>query len=116
MKNENLEKYIKLKKEADANEQLKAQIVDVKEISNHDFFDSKEYDKKLGLGVYYKIEGSHPEEDALSEWFNIPDTPIGVRTPNSKLNKFYDMYKQIPTVDQAIEVIVNEDGFYRIKM
>lgn len=107
--NENLEKYIKLKADV---KNLKGKIHDVKEMTNHDFFGSEEYDLKKGVAVYYTIDG---DKEEYSEWFNIPNTPKGVLMENANINKFFKRYGGVPEKNMKIDITVNDDGFYRIE-
>jgi hypothetical protein len=88
---------------------VKATIKEVKEMTNHEFFESESFEKRKGIAVYADLDNG----EEISEWYNIEIDPRGYKQSNIYL--FKKEYGDIPTEGLHVRMILNDDGFFRIK-
>lgn len=111
--NKKLSEYTEIVKEGKKG--FDAEITEIVPVTNHEYYGSKEYEKKQGIKVVFVLVDGDPEADPLHTWFNIPDTPRGAINPEAKINKFISKYNTFPKVGLKIKSIISaESGFYDI--
>ena len=101
--------FLDLEKKLD--EGFKALVVDVFEMTNHDFFgtDSGTYDEREGYAVTVKIDS--PNGDTFKEFFGKPDVR-GLKQSN--IYAFKRKYGSYPKKGVAVLVHLDENGFFRV--
>ena len=98
---------IKLEKEAYDIDTAK--INKIVEMTNHQYYNSTEYEKRNGLLIECI---SKKDGDLFKQWFAIPESPKGYK--HTPLYKFKEKYGKYPIVGLDVETKIDEKGFWRI--
>jgi hypothetical protein len=96
--------------EKNLREGTKGKITLITPITNTKFFkELGKFDEKDGIAVNVKTE----DDTEFSQWFSIPQAQGYYQ---SNLYKFKQKYRDIPRLNMEVEVFIDENGFYRIKV
>ena len=96
--------------EKQLNEGFKGTIVSVTPATNKEYFDSDAYDTRDGIKISVVVEDGQKTE--FNNWLSLPN----IRGyEKSNLFAFKKKYGSVPKVNLIVDVIIDEDGFFRIK-
>lgn len=88
-----------------------ATVIDVVECSNSDFFGTTaKYDKRNGIKITVEIDENG---ETFEQWFSIPSIRGAEK---SNLMAFKTLYGSYPKPDLKIKAIINDNGFFAIKL
>ena len=106
MNKKELEKLEKM--EIEANEYKKGEIIEVKNVTNEEFYgENSVMSKKNGIQIKVKVK-----DIDITEWYNIPENPRGLHKSN--VYAFKKKYNHYPKVGLKVDITQNEEGFYKI--
>jgi len=100
-------RYEKLKQTL--NEGWTGLIIDVKKSMSNEYFKNTAFEDKEGFIVTVKLNSDKGE--TFTNFFSFPDVR-GIQKSN--LYAFEKKYKSVPKKGIEVEVVLNEDGFFRI--
>lgn len=93
-------------------EGYKGIITDIKEATNEEYYGTKgTYSKREGLEVSVKIDREDGNGEEFDQFFALPKT-TGLRQSNIGL--FKKRYGSFPKVGIKVDVVINDDGFFRV--
>lgn len=103
------EKLVKMKEAFEKG--YKGKITEVKATTNTDFFgDEGRYDTKDGVSIKVQIIDS-PDDATFDQFMAIPST-LGY--PKSNIGCFERKYKSYPKENIEVDIVINDEGFYKI--
>ena len=89
---------------------FKGTITNVEEVTNREFFKDKgSYDEKNGIAITVKLN-----TDDGAEFKNFMAIPSTLGYAKSNIGMFEKKYGSYPKENMEVDVIINDDGFYRI--
>ena len=87
----------------------KGTIVDITPMKNSDYFKGEHsYNEKKGICVDVATKGLN-----FTQWFSLPEKATGIQASN--IYAFKKKYGCYPKKGIDVDVIIDENGFYRIK-
>lgn len=104
-----IEKYEAVKKALDTG--YKGLITEVTEKTNTEYFKKEGiYGEKKGIEITIKVQSPNGEE--FTNWMHVPESVYGVSKSN--LFAFEQRYKQLPRKGLVIDVVIDDNGFFKI--
>lgn len=101
------EKYTQLKNALD--EGWNGIITEVTPTDSNTYFKNTNYDNRKGYAITVKLNS--PNGEVFNEFFSLPDIR-GITKSN--LYAFEKKYKTVPKKGLEVEVLLNDDGFFKI--
>jgi len=94
------------------NEGFRGKIVDIKDTDSDAFYgENSTYKNSIGIGITVEVLG---EDKTTFEQFFARPSPLGIQKSN--IYNFKKKYKKYPEIGLTVNVIVNEDGFFKIDL
>lgn len=93
---------------------FEAVVTKVEKTTSFEYFETQEYEDKVGYSVTFQIIDTDTKEPAeWDEFFAIP-SPLGY--VKSKVGLFTKKYGTPPKKGIKVQAEINEEGFFRVKL
>lgn len=92
---------------------LKGKIIDIVKTTSKIYFKDKGiYNEKLGFMLVVKVESQVDENVEFTQFMSLPEKTTGLIKTN--VYAFKQKYGKYPELNMAIDVNIDENGFYKI--